>query len=55
MMLVHHDDLARESSYGAESKSGTFSDALMSEAKQKGWTVISMKDEWNTIFAFEKN
>ena len=53
MMLVHHDDAAREFAYGAESKIGTFSDALMIEAKKDGWTVISMKDDWKTIFAFE--
>jgi phosphoglycolate phosphatase-like HAD superfamily hydrolase len=54
MMLVHHDDAAREFAYGAESKIGTFSDALMAEAKKNGWPVISMKDDWKTIFAFEK-
>src|SRR6266480_2598322 len=50
MMLVHHDDAKREYAYGAESKIGTFSDALMAEAKKKGWVVISMKDDWATIF-----
>jgi hypothetical protein len=55
MMLVHHDDAVREFAYGAESKIGTFSDALMAEAEARKWTVISMKDEWKTIFAFEKN
>jgi phosphoglycolate phosphatase-like HAD superfamily hydrolase len=50
MMLVHHDDAKREYAYGAESKIGTFSDALMAEAKKKGWIVISMKDDWKTIF-----
>lgn len=54
MMLVHHDDAKREFSYSAESKIGTFSDALMAEAKDKKWTVISMKDDWKQIFAFEK-
>jgi FMN phosphatase YigB (HAD superfamily) len=54
MMLVHHDDARREYAYGAESKIGTFSDALMAEAKKKGWIVISMKDDWKQIFAFEK-
>ena len=24
--------------------------ALMDEAKKKGWIVISMKDDWKTIF-----
>jgi phosphoglycolate phosphatase-like HAD superfamily hydrolase len=50
MMLVHHDDARREYAYGAESKIGTFSDALMAEAKKKRWIVISMKDDWKTIF-----
>ncbi len=50
MMLVHHDDKTREFEYGAKSKIGTFSDALMAEAKEKNWTVISMKDDWKTIF-----
>jgi haloacid dehalogenase-like hydrolase len=50
MMLVHHDDAVREFAYGAESKIGTFSDALMAEAKKNGWTVISMQDDWKTIF-----
>ena len=53
MMLVHHDDAVREWAYGAESKIGTFSDALMAEAKAKKWTVISMKNDWKRIFAFE--
>ena len=50
MMLVHHDDAAREWAYGAESKIGTFSDALMAEAKKNDWTVISMKDDWKRVF-----
>ena len=54
MMLVHHDDAAREFAYGPESKIGTFSDALMAAAKEKQWTVISMND-WKHIFAFEAN
>jgi hypothetical protein len=53
MMLGYHDDGAREFAYGAESKIGTFSDALMAEARKNAWTVISMKDDWKKIFAFE--
>jgi hypothetical protein len=34
-------------------KVGTFDQSLMDEAKAKGWTVISMKDDWKRIFAFE--
>jgi hypothetical protein len=54
MMLVHHDDDKREYAYGPKSKVGTFTDALMAEAKKKSWTVISMKDDWKRIFAFEQ-
>jgi phosphoglycolate phosphatase-like HAD superfamily hydrolase len=54
MMLVHHDDAVREFAYGAESKIGTFSDALMAEAKKNAWSVISMKNDWKKIFAFEE-
>ena len=53
MMLVHHDDAAREYAYGAQSKVGTFPDSLMEEAVQKGWVVISMKKDWKRIFFWE--
>jgi phosphoglycolate phosphatase-like HAD superfamily hydrolase len=54
MMLVHHDDDKREYAYGPKSKVGTFTDALMAEAKKKNWTIISMKNDWKQIFSFEK-
>jgi len=53
MMLVHHDDARREYAYGARWKVGTFSDALLVEAKKRSWSVISMKNDWKRIFAFE--
>lgn len=53
LMLVHHDDAEREYAYGAKSKVGTFSDALMSEANKRGWQVISMKKDWKRIFSWE--
>ena len=43
----------REFAYGAKSKIGTFPDALMTQAKKQGWIVISMKNDWRRIFAFE--
>jgi hypothetical protein len=54
MMLVHHDDAVREFAYGAGSLIGTFSDSLMAEANKNGWTVISMKNDWKRVFAFEQ-
>ena len=58
MMLVLHDDATREYAYGPaqglpDTKVGTFTQALYDEAKKKGWTVISMKNDWKKIFAFE--
>ena len=58
-MLVLHDDAQREYAYGPaqglpDSKIGTFTQALYDEAKAKDWTVISMKNDWKHIFAFEK-
>jgi phosphoglycolate phosphatase-like HAD superfamily hydrolase len=53
-MLVHHDDAEREFAYGADSKIGTFSDALMAQVKSNGWTVISMRVDWKTIFPSPK-
>ena len=58
MMLVFHDDAEREYAYGPanglpDTKFGTFSPLLMEEAKQKGWVVISMKDDWKQIFSVE--
>ena len=57
-MLVHHDDAQREYGYGPagglpDTKVGTFSDSLMTDAKANGWPVISMKNDWKRIFAFE--
>jgi hypothetical protein len=59
MMLVLHDDANREYAYGPaqglpETKVGTFTQALYDEATKKGWTVISMKNDWKRIFSFDK-
>jgi hypothetical protein len=59
MMLVLHDDEKREYAYGPanglpDTRVGTFSPALMNEAKKSGWHVISMKNDWKQIFAFER-
>jgi phosphoglycolate phosphatase-like HAD superfamily hydrolase len=58
-MLILHDDARREYAYGPalglhDTKVGTFRQALYDEAKKRGWFVISMKNDWKRIFAFEK-
>jgi len=57
-MLVLHDDAKREYAYGPaqglpNTKVGTFTQALYDQAKKQGWVVISMKNDWKKIFAFE--
>jgi hypothetical protein len=44
-LLVNHDDEEREFGYtnGAEKS--------LAKAKDLGWTVVSMKNDWNTVFA----
>jgi phosphoglycolate phosphatase-like HAD superfamily hydrolase len=49
MGLVHHTDAEREYAYDRTSSFGRLDKAL-DEAKARGWTVVSMKDEWKTIF-----
>jgi phosphoglycolate phosphatase-like HAD superfamily hydrolase len=58
-MLVLHDDAEREYAYGParglpDSSVGTFTQALYDEAARSGWTVISMKEDWKRIFAFDQ-
>jgi len=49
MALVHHDDAEREWAYDRKSDIGRL-DKAWDEANAKGWTVVSMKDDWKTIF-----
>ena len=57
-MLVLHDDGAREYAYGPaqglpDTKVGRFTPELYDEATKDGWIVVSMKNDWKRIFAFE--
>jgi phosphoglycolate phosphatase-like HAD superfamily hydrolase len=58
-MLVLHDDAKREYAYGPakglpDTKVGTFTQALYDQAQKQGWVVISMKSDWQRIFALEQ-
>lgn len=50
MALVHHDDAEREAAYDKGSAFGALDKAL-TEAEARGWVVISMKDDFGTVFA----
>jgi hypothetical protein len=54
-LLVLHDDAAREFAYGParglpDVKYGYFTSALEEHAKKDGWIVVSMKNDWKTVF-----
>jgi hypothetical protein len=51
-LYVHHTDAAREWAYDKPSSIGQLDKGLV-EAKARGWTVVSMKDDWKKIFAFQ--
>ncbi len=48
-VLVHHTDAEREWAYDRESAVGRL-DRGLDEAGARGWTVVSMKDDWRRIF-----
>ena len=47
-LYVHHTDAEREVAYDRESHIGKL-DKGLDEAAAKGWTVVSMKDDWKTV------
>jgi phosphoglycolate phosphatase-like HAD superfamily hydrolase len=49
MGIVHHTDAQREYAYDRQSHIGRLDKAL-DEGKQRGWTIVDMKQDWNTVF-----
>ncbi len=52
-MIVHHDDAKREYAYDRNTAFGKLDKAL-DAAKSHGWILISIKDDWKQVFAFDK-
>jgi phosphoglycolate phosphatase-like HAD superfamily hydrolase len=48
-VLIHHTDGEREWAYDRDSHIGRL-DRGLDEAEARGWTVVSMKDDWGRIF-----
>lgn len=46
-LLINHDDRDREFAYNEPNN------ASLKVAEAKGWTVVSMKEDWKTIFTFQ--
>jgi hypothetical protein len=59
-LLVLHDDAAREYAYGPAlglptPQLGAFTPELHEQAKTAGWTVVSMKDDWQQVYPPESS
>ena len=57
--VVMHDDATREYAYGPaqglpDTKIGTLSQDMYDMAKRQGWAIISMKNDWKRLFAFDR-
>jgi hypothetical protein len=48
-LYVHHTDAEREWAYDRQSSIGRL-DKGLDEANVRGWTVVSIKEDWKTIF-----
>jgi phosphoserine phosphatase len=48
-LVVHHDDARREYAYDRDDPLQKLDEAL-DQARRKRWTVVSMKNDWRTIF-----
>jgi phosphoserine phosphatase len=48
-LLVNHDDAEREYAYTASAE------ASQAKAEELGWTVVSMKDDWSTVYGKRAN
>ncbi len=43
-ILIHHDDADREFAYD------TGSEKALAEAKERGWTIVSMQNDFKVVF-----
>jgi len=51
-LILHHDDAQREYAYDRQSRVGKLDKAL-DAAGQSGWVIVSMKNDWKTVFSEE--
>ena len=52
-LIVHHDDGEREYAYDRKSHVGRLERGL-DEAAQRGWVIVSMKDDWRRVYDAER-
>lgn len=52
-LLIDHDDDQREYAYRGEAFSISETEPIVDVGRQLGWTVVSMRDDWATVFTPE--
>ena len=50
-LIVHHPDADREYAYDANPKSSGKLIAALDDAPKRGWHVVDMQDDWNTVLS----
>jgi hypothetical protein len=49
-LLVNHDDAEREYAYESKAESFEAEETIVESAARLGWVVVSIKDDWSTVF-----
>jgi hypothetical protein len=47
-LLVYHDDAEREFAYDGGAQRS------LEIARERGWTIVSMRDDWKTVYDVEQ-
>ena len=50
-LLLDHDDADREYRYASVGATTSDTEPMATVAARSGWTIVSMKDDWSTVFA----
>jgi phosphoserine phosphatase len=50
-LVVDHDDAEREYAYAGASATDRDAEPILDTASRLGWTVVSMRHDWNRVFA----
>jgi hypothetical protein len=49
-LVVDHDDAEREYAYAGTALTNPRAETIAVTARRRGWTVVSMRDDWNRIY-----
>lgn len=50
-LVIDHDDDGREYAYASQSVTDPGAEPISATAAAEGWTIVSMRDDWNRVFA----